>query len=178
VSPFSNCFDAKLFRADIQLTDDDEGRLRSPLAWLQDAGVLLAPASDPAAARIDANDVIEHLRATIGDHIVEAALAADPGLPRASGPAPNAVLQIWPFAGEGDDTEDRDVLLASGRLWSADVLLPALRVDDPDNPVPVREVKCRFDRWVKAAGGGRMRAVLLPLGERGCYFLAAVAAPL
>ena len=51
------------------------------------------------------------------------------------------------------------------------------RVDDPDDPVPVREVRSRFDRRVKAASGGRMRAAIHPPGEKECYFLAAVAAP-
>jgi hypothetical protein len=174
---FLNCFDAKLFCAEVELTEGDQRRLESALAWLQDAGVLLLPAPDQSDARLDANGVIEHLRATVGDHIVEAALAADPDAPRASGPAPTAVLPVWPFEAEGDDPGDRDVLLASGRLWGAEVLLEALRVDEPDNPVPVLEVRSRFDRWVKAAGGGRMRAVIHPPGEKGCYFLAAIAAP-
>jgi hypothetical protein len=156
---FLNCFDARLFCAEVELTEGDQRRLDAALAWLQDAGVLLLPTPDQSDARLDADGVIDHLRATVGDHIVEAALAADPDLPRASGPAPTAVLPVWPFETEGDDPADRDVLLASGRLWGAEALLEALRVDEPDNPVPVLEVRSRFDRWVKAAGGGRMRVV-------------------
>jgi hypothetical protein len=113
---FLNCFDACLFSAEVEVTDEDGRRLGSALAWLQDAGVLLLAAPDRAEARMDAKRVIDHLRAIVGDHIVEATLAADPGLFRASGPAPAAVLPVWPFEAEGDDPEDRDVLLASGRL--------------------------------------------------------------
>ena len=83
-------------------------------------------------------------------------------------------LGIWPFEAEGDDPDDREV---PGRLLGADVPLEALHVDEPDNPVPVFEVRSRFDGCVKAAGGGRMRAVNHPPGEKGCYVLAAIAAP-
>jgi hypothetical protein len=77
----------------------------------------------------------------------------------------------------GDHPGDRDVLLASGRPWGAEALLEALRVVDLDNTEPVHEVRSRFDRWVKEAGGGWVRAVIHPPGETGCYFPAAVAAP-
>ncbi len=175
---FLNCFDASLFVAEVELTDDDRRQLDSVLAWLQEAGILLLPSQDQALARMGANDVVEHLRATVGDQIVEAALGADPDRLAGDAPAPSAVLPIWPFEAEGNDPADRDVLLASGRLWGADVLLEALRVEDPDSPEPVREVRSRFDRWTKAAGGSRLRAVIHPPGEKGCYFLVGIAAPM
>jgi hypothetical protein len=174
---FLNCSDAKLFSAEVELSEDDRARLASALAWLQDAGVLLLPAACRPEGRMTAGDLIDHLRALVGDHIVDAALLADPGRPACRDPAPAAVMPVWRFEVAGDDPDDRDVLLASGRLWGADLLMEALRVEDPDHPEPVREVRSRYDRWIRAAGGRRLRAVIHPPGEKGCYFLAAVAAP-
>ncbi len=100
---FLNCFDARLFSAEVELSAGDDRRLGSALAWLQDAGVLLLPAPGRTEARMTAGEVVEHLRAAVGDHIVDAALAADPARPASREPAPAAVLPVWPFEAEGDD---------------------------------------------------------------------------
>ena len=93
-------------------------------------------------------------------------------------PQPIAIMPVWSFEAEGDDGADRDVLLSSGRLWGAEILLEALKVDNPDDPVPARTVRCRHDRWVKAAGGSRLRTFVHVPGEEGCYFVAGAAAPI
>ncbi len=56
------------------------------------------------------------------------------------------------------------------------MLIEALRVDDPDAPVPVRAVRPRFDRWLRAAGGSRLRVAVQPPGEAGWYVLGGMAA--
>jgi hypothetical protein len=172
---FLNCFDATLFFADVQLSADDGTRLAAVLGWLQDAGMLLLPVPQGASDCSDLASVLAILRAAFGDQVVEAFLAAGRDLPRANRPAPTAVMPIWPFEPEGGGS--RDVLVGSGRVWGADVLLEALRVDDPDSAEPMPAVRSRFDRWVGAAGGQRTRAVIHPPGEDGCYVLAGMAAP-
>jgi hypothetical protein len=129
-------------------------------------------------ARVRTYDaLLAALQASVGELAFQAALGSEPREPMGEKHVPSAVMPIWQLQPEGDDPKDRNVLLGYGRLWGADVLLEALRVDACDNPVPVTEVRPRFERWVRAAGCGRTRAVLQPPGEMGCYFLAAIAAP-
>ena len=174
---FLNCFDAKLFVADVEMSEADDIQFISALEWLCEAGIILLPTVDPTPSPIGAVDVLHHLRGAVGDLFVDAALSADPTRPAGTAVQPAAVMPVWPFEAEGDDPGDRDVLLSSGRLWGVDVLLEALRVDGPDNPVPVPAVRPRFERWIRAAGGGTPRSAIHPPGEAGCYFLAAVAPP-
>ena len=173
---FLNCHTAKLFTADVDMSESEEVALASMLAWLQEAGVVMLPAAEGPAAPIAAADFEACVRRTVGDCLVDAALDADPERPAAGGSRPIAVMPVWPFEDEGDASADRDVLLSSGRLWGADILLEALRVEDPDNPVPVTTVRCRHDRWVKAAGGAKLRAFVHLPGEQGCYFVGGAAA--
>ena len=64
--------------------------------------------------------------------------------------------------------------LASARLWGADLLVEALRVEGEDHPEPVSSVRDRFARWADAAGKGReLSTVRLP----GRAVLFAAAAP-
>ena len=174
---FLNCFDAKLFVADVEMSEADDIQFTSALEWLCEAGIILLPTADPAPGPIGAVDVLRHLRVALGDLFVDAALGADPTRPAGAAVQPVAVMPVLPFEAEGDDPGDRDVLLSSGRLWGVDVLLEALRVDGPDNLVPIPAVRPRFERWVRAAGGSTLRAAIHPPGEAGCYFLAAVAPP-
>ena len=78
-------------------------------------------------------------------------------------------MPVWAFEPEGDDSGDQDVLLNSGRLWGTDVLIEALRVESEQQPSPVTTVRSRFDRWIKAEGGARERAVVRLPGRDGCY---------
>ena len=172
---FLNCFDATLFSADVHLSREDEARLTALLAWLQDAGILILPKPPRGWCGSNFSAVIAHLRGAVGAHVVEAGLAAGPALPNATRSPPAAVMPIWPFEPEG--SSGRDILVSSGRLWGVDILLEAFRVDDPDSPESVSAVRSRFDRWVWAAGGRRLRAVIHPPGEEGCYILAAMTAP-
>lgn len=83
-------------------------------------------------------------------------------------------MPVWAFkpGAEGDD-----VLVSSARLWNSDLLLEALRVEEDDEPVPVPAVRERYDRWVNAAGAGRLvRATRVP-GFSGAYAIFAAAAP-
>jgi hypothetical protein len=80
-------------------------------------------------------------------------------------------MPVWPFEPAAGRPEGRDVLLSSGRLWGADLLVEALRMEDLDSPLPVPSVRRRFDRWMAAAGGGRKRVAVQPPGEPGWYVL-------
>jgi hypothetical protein len=92
-------------------------------------------------------------------------------------PAPVAVMPVWAFAPEGDDSDDQDVLLSSGWLWGADVLIEALRMESEQQPAPTPTVRSRFDRWIKSEGGARNRAVIRLPDRDGCYVLFAAAVP-
>jgi hypothetical protein len=84
----------------------------------------------------------------------------------------------WQLLPEGDDAADRDVLLGSGRLWGTELLIEALRVESPAEPLWAPAVRPRLDRWVKAAGGaGRLRSSCQPPGDSGWYAVAAIASP-
>jgi hypothetical protein len=171
---FVNCFDATTFGRTVHMTADEERRLRALLASLRDYGILLRASFEPALPGCGFGDVVDHLRAFVGAHIVKAALAAGgPAVPGLE-PEPVAVMPVWAFQPEGGN---EDALLSSTRLWNCDVLVEALRVEDDDDPVPARTVRHRFDRWADAAGQGeRLKAVRLP-GRDGSYVLFAAAAP-
>jgi hypothetical protein len=175
---FLNCFNSQLYVSDVIMSETEEIQLNATLTWLRDAGVLLLPANELVPCTISVADVIDHVRRSVGDLLVDTALSAEPTHLCGNLPQPIAVMPVWPFTTEGDDCKDRDVLLSSGRLWGNDILLEALRVDDHDNPVPVCPVRSRYDRWIKAAGGGRLRAVVHVPGEKGGYFVAGAAAPM
>jgi hypothetical protein len=171
---FLNCHNATFVSADVDMDPAEAASLASLLNWLSDAGVLLLPAPTDTPVR-NAAALLDHLRLTVGAPLVEAGLSAA-DRPGATGGPPVAVMPIWPFLAEGDDPEDRDVLLSSGRLWGSDVLIEALRVDSPDEGSPVRSVRSRYDRWMRAAGGGCQRAAIKPPGESGWYVLSAISA--
>ena len=173
---YLNCYNATFFSPEVQMCREDEARLSRLLCWLQDAGALLLP--QPAAEGAETFDgVVAHLRSMFGAPFVEAGMAADAARAPMSGGAPVAIMPIWRLEPEGNDPRDHDVLLSSGRLWGGDVMIEALRVDGPDHPVPVRAVRPRYDRWVRAGGGGRLRVAVQPPGRTGWYVLGALSAP-
>ena len=171
---FVNCFDATTFGRTVHLTADEERRLRNVLAALRDYGLILEASIEPALPGYGFGDVADHLRATIGSPIADAALAAFERCVPATDPPPVAVMPVWEFDPDGGS---EDVLLSSARLWGTDLLVKALRVEDEDDPVPVPAVRERFRRWTDAAGQAeRLKAARLP-GRDGFYVLFAAAAP-
>jgi hypothetical protein len=172
---FVNLFDATTFGRTVHLTPDEERRLRNVLAALRDYGFILEASFEPAVPGYGFADVADHLRATIGSPIADAALAAAERSVPATDPAPAAVVPVWPFEPEGGGGDD--ALLSSARLWGVDLLVEALRVEGDDDPTPVPSVRERFRRWADAAGhGGRLKATRLP-GRGGCYVVFAAASP-
>ena len=174
---FLQCFDASLFASPILLTPADEERVNALLVRLQDFGQILIPKVTVVESHLTFSSLIERLRLALGSTVVEAALATPPDTPLGSDPAPAAVMPVWAFELEGDDPEDEDVLFASGKLWGSDVFIEALRVEGDDEPVPVPAVRHRFERWVRADGGRRHRAVVRLPGRSGSYVLFAASAP-
>ncbi len=171
---FVNCFDATTYGRMIHLTPDEERRLRNVLAALRDYGFILDASFEPALPGYGFADVADHLRATIGSPIADAALAAAERSAPSSDPVPIAVMPVWAFEPEGGSG---DVLLSSARLWNTDLLVEALQVEDEDDPTPVPSVRDRFRRWADAAGqGAKLKTTRLP-GRGGCYVLFASAAP-
>ncbi|HLB98015.1 MAG TPA: hypothetical protein VJK90_10155, partial [Acetobacteraceae bacterium] len=85
-------------------------RLRNVLAVLRDYGFILEASFEPALPGCGFADVADHLRATIGSPIADAALAAAERSIPASDPAPAAVMPVWPFE---PDPGNGDVLLSS-----------------------------------------------------------------
>jgi len=170
---YVNCHDATTFGRTVHMTAREERQLRRLLASLRNYGLVLRASFEPARRGYGFGDVVDHLRASVGAHIVEAALAgASPGV--GSGPAPAAIMPVWAFEPEGGS---EDALLSSARLWNTDLLVEAPRVEDDDDPAPVPSVRDRFDRWAAAAGqGGKLKTVRLP-GRDGSYVIFAAAAP-
>jgi len=82
---FVNAFDATTFGRTVHLTPDEERRLRNVLAAAHDYGFIVAASFEPAQPGYGFGDVIDHLRATIGAPIADAALAAS----ERDGPPPN-----------------------------------------------------------------------------------------
>lgn len=170
---FVNCFDATTFGRAVRLTPDEERRLRNVLAEVRDYGFILAASFEPALPGYGFGDVIDHLRATIGPPIADAALAAAERAVPPAEPTPAAVMPVWAFEPEDGNG---DVLLSSANLGGTDVLVVALRVDE-DDPPPVPSVRERFRRWADAAGKGARLKTVRMLGHDGCYVLFAAAAP-
>jgi len=113
---FVNCFDATTFGRTVHLTADEERRLRNVLAALRDYGLILEASIEPALPGYGFADVADHLRATIGSPIADAALAAFERCVPATDPPPVAVMPVWEFDPDGGS---EDVLLSSARLWGA-----------------------------------------------------------
>jgi hypothetical protein len=170
---FVNCFDATTCGRTACMTAGEVRWLRALLASLRDYGILLRASFEPALPTYGYTDVVDHLRASVGAHIVEAALAAGgPAVPGLE-PEPAALMPVWAFEPE-DGGED--VLLSSARLWNTDLLVEALRVVDEDDPAPVPSVRGRFNCWADASGQDRrLKTVRLP-GRGGSYVLFAAAA--
>lgn len=170
---FTNCFDATTFCRTVNMTADETKLLRGPLAALFEYGFLLHTGIDPAVPGYGYGDIVAHLRASVGAHVVEAALAAD-NPPPSSEQAPVAVMPVWHFGPEG---ASEDVLVSSAMLWGVNLLVEALRVEDDDDPAPVPSVRERFDRWAVAAGSARDLSPMHLPGRQGCYVLFAASAP-
>ncbi len=171
---FVNCFRATTFGRTVHLTADEARRLRNVLAALRDYGFILEASIEPALPGYGYGDFADHLRATIGSPIADAALAAVERSVRATDPPPAAVMPVWAFE---PDEGSEDVLLSSARLWGTDLLVEALRVEDEEDPVPVPSVRGRFRRWADAAGQReRLKAARL-LGHDGCYAIFAASTP-
>jgi hypothetical protein len=85
---FVNCFDATTFGRTVHLTPDQERRLRNVLAALRDYGFVLEASFEPVPPGYGFADVADHLRATIGPPIADAALAAAERSGPSSDPAP------------------------------------------------------------------------------------------
>jgi hypothetical protein len=173
---YVNCFDATTFGRTVRLTADEERRLRNVLAALRDYGLILGASIEPVPPGYGYGygEVADHLRATIGSPIADAALSAAERCVPATDPPPVAVMPVWEFDPDGGS---EDALLSSARLWGVDLLVEALRVEDEDDPAPVPAVRERFRRWTDAAGQAeRLKAARLP-GRDGFYVLFAAAAP-
>jgi len=175
---FLNCNDATLHVADVKLTDGERERVQAALAWLEHSGNVLVPRHHQGARVHTYDALLAALQASVGELAFQAALGAEPREPMGEQAAPCAVMPVWQLEPEGDDAEDRDVLLGSGRLWGTDLLIEALRVEGPDEPLPITAVRPRLDRWVRAAGGGLLRSCCQPPGESGWYAVAAIASPI
>ncbi len=98
---FVNCFDATTYGRVVHLSPDEERRLRNVLAALHDYGFILDASFEPALPGYGFADVADHLRATIGSPIADAALAATARSVPAIDSAPAAVMPVWPFEPEG-----------------------------------------------------------------------------
>jgi hypothetical protein len=170
---FVNCHNATTFGRTVHMTAYEERRLRGLLTALHDAGLILRASFAPALPGYGYPDAVEGLRTSVGAHIVDALVGADRTEPDRE-PNPVAIMPVWTFEPE---VGSEDALLSSARLWNTDLLVEALRVEDADDPVPVRSVRSRFDRWAAAAGkGDKLKTVRLP-GRDSSYVVFAAAAP-
>lgn len=156
------------------MTADETERLRRLLAALREYGFLLPASVEPALPGYGFGDVVADLRASVGAHIVDAALAARHQPMGGGDPPPAAVMQVWAFEPEGGNEV---VLLSSARLWGADLFVEALRVADDDDPAPMPSVRTRFARWAEAAGAGRPLSPVRLSGRDGSYVVFAASAP-
>ena len=173
---YLNCFDAKVFSASVTLDAADEARLRRLLAALEAYGIILLPDADAAQGVGGIDDLVGHLRRSVGGHIIDAALHGEK-MPAPSGGRPCALMPIWRFEPESHGVPAADILLSSGRLWGADVVIEAVRVEGDNAPTPAPAAQHRFDRWILAAGGARSRQTVFPPGHDGAFVLFAAAAP-
>ena len=163
---FVNCHDASTFGRVVHVTAHERDRLRDLLRGLQEFGLILAPSLEPARPAYGFGDVVGHLEASFGAHILQAALPSEAGFVPGSDQPPVAVMPVWAFEPEAGS---EDVLLSSARLWGADLLLEALRLDGEEDAQPVAAVRQRFERWAAAAGGrAEVAPVRLP-GRSGSY---------
>src|SRR5579863_8186017 len=96
---FVNCFDATTFVRTVHLTADEERRLRNVLAALRDYGLILGASIEPVPPGYGYgySEVADHLRATIGSPIADAALSAAERCVPATDPPPVAVMPVWEF---------------------------------------------------------------------------------
>ena len=171
---FVHCSDASTLAMTVWLDPAETDRVRELLATLQAYGLILPAALGPLVQSCGFGEALAAIRGAVGAHFVDAAVGAAAGFGRGSDPDPAAVMAVWAFE-KGDCGED--VLLGSARLWNSDFLLEALKIEDDDKPVPVPAVRDRYDRWVTAAGAGRLvRATRVP-GFSGAYAIFAAAAP-
>jgi hypothetical protein len=170
---FVNCFDATTFGRLVYLTAREKRRLRNVLAALHDFGHILCGSLEPALPALRFAEVIDHLRASVGEPLANAALASAERSFRSTEPEPAALMPVWAFEPDGGS---EDVLLSSATLWNVNLLVEALRVEDEDDPVPVPAVRERFARWVAAAGSGPTLATSRLPGRDGSYVIFAAAA--
>ena len=82
------------------MTADETERLRRLLAALREYGFLLPASVEPALPGYGFGDVVADLRASVGAHIVDAALAARHQPMGGGDPPPAAVMQVWAFEPE------------------------------------------------------------------------------
>ncbi len=170
---FVHYADARTVGLTVYMTPDEERRLRDLLAALHDYGLILRASFVPALPHLGFREMLDVVRQTVGAHFVDAALLARGPPPVGSDPEPAAVMPVWAFEPEGNGA---DVLISSGRLWGADLLLEALRVESDDDPVPMPSVRARYARWNEAAGAGSsLKTTELP-GRRGAYAIFAAPA--
>jgi hypothetical protein len=171
---FVNCHDATTFGRTVHMTAHEERRLRGLLEALRGAGIILRASFEPALPGYGFSDVVDHLRGSVGTHLVGTGLAGDDRAAPGPAPEPAAVMPVWAFEPEGGSD---DVLVSSARLWGTDLFVEALRVEDDDHPEPVPSVRERFARWADAAGGGRALSTTRLPGRDGAYVVFAAAAP-
>ena len=84
---FVNCHDATTFGRTVHMTAYEERLLRGLLGALRDAGIILRASFEPALPDYGFGDVIDHLRGSVGAHLVGTGLAGDDRA--APGPAPD-----------------------------------------------------------------------------------------
>ena len=163
---FVNCHDATTFGRVVHVTAHEGNRLRELLRGLQQFGLILTPSLEPAVSSYGFGDLVGHLERLFGAQILRAALPPRGGFVMGSDPPPAAVMPVWAFEPEAGS---EDVLLSSARLWGADLLLEALRLDGEEDAQPVAAVRKRFTGWAAAAG---RRAGVAPMklpGRSGSY---------
>lgn len=172
---FSKLDDATTIAMTVRLSPAERDRLHDLLRSLQDYGLILPPTFTSAPGSFGLQKAVELVRQAVGEHFVDAALSAGGRPGPGSDPDPIAAMPVWAFESERCGS---DVMLSSARLWGTDLLLEALRVEGEDDAAPVPAVRARYDRWLAAAGSGRLvRPVRLPR-RPGSYALFAAAAPL
>ena len=171
---FATCSNAATVAMTVQLSVQEEDRLRDLLGSLQDYGLILPPAFAAASDAFGFPDAVDLVRHALGATFVDAALFSGGRPGSGSDPDPVAAMPVWPFEPE---RAGPDVLVSSARLWGVDLFVEALRVEDDEEAAPVPAVRERYARWVAAAGAGlAVRPVRLP-GRPGCYAVFAAAAP-
>src|ERR1035437_2713995 len=72
---FVNCHDATTFGRTVHMTAHEERRLRGLLEALRGAGIILRASFEPALPGYGFSDVVDHLRGSVGAHLVGTGLA-------------------------------------------------------------------------------------------------------